>query len=794
MDDIDKTNATIPLTAGSLEDAMAVWDRGDYETAVRLLRPRAVRGDVHAQFTLGFAYEHGDGVPQVADAAMRWYRMAADQGMAAAQHHVGLLYETGNGVTRDYAEALRWFHLAADQDDAYAQCQIGVLYSCGLAVEQDYAEAMRWFRMAADKGNTEAQFRIGALYASGHGVEQDYCEAIRWYRLAADQGFWAAQLNIASMYVEGQGVAQDFTEAKRWYDLADGGGSVAGVDILASTTPAFDHDEDMVKAWEDMLSDAPVGGAAPVDDDVVSAPISELEQVAREGDSKAALALGLALLQSPEQNERAKGTWWIERAAELGLTEAQTRLADLLATKSSLAASRLYGIARNEEVAAWWRAVATATPLRRKQIERGWSVVGPAVAADLAVVPVADLKFEDIPGIGSEAMLSLLRQTAPKDWVWALSLHGCDGSARLRHFVLSHLPEQAARTMMRDILALNDEREPGGYPYADDRIVGRLRNLIDDGEVVLPAALAEDLQTRERELADALGNPLYDFSCRRKEFEAAYGRLARRPSRGAPMSPLDHLVTSRTRSGPLGQQGVHGNDPAPGWYADTLGVQPNTTIRVACSAVGENHLFDFLAGSPPFTRFRLWQVFPFGVRHRFASASLERVVAVEMHAEGKAAMDDALKGLHRAGTIAWWSEAGEPSWIFDGAPLLINAVDLPVVEDTSAPAEPRISDDEEALMAEWAAMAGETPESRAHGAPDDDAFDACLADIRAACDAMKPYEGQAAKEASSSTTAEIIPIAHERLCREVAMKGAICEADLYVKIPRNSRETEDDPA
>ncbi len=121
-----------------------------------------------------------------------------------------------------------------------------------------------------------------------------------------------------------------------------------------------------MKAWEDMLSGAPVGGAAPVDDDVVSVPIFETERAARDGDPKAALALGLALLQSPEQNERAKGTWWIGRAAELGLTEAQTRLADLLATKSSLAASQLYGIARNEEEAAWWRAA--AAPSRRKQI------------------------------------------------------------------------------------------------------------------------------------------------------------------------------------------------------------------------------------------------------------------------------------------------------------------------------------------------------------------------------------------------------------------------------------------
>jgi hypothetical protein len=138
-----------------------------------------------------------------------------------------------------------------------------------------------------------------------------------------------------------------------------------------------------------------------------------------------------------------------------------------------------------------------------------------------------------------------------------------------------------------------------------------------------------------------------------------------------------------------------------------------------------------------------------------------------------------------------WSEAEEPSRIFDGAPLLMKAADLPAIDvEIKIPQELRLDDDDETLMAEWAAIAGETPESRDHDAPDDQAFDACLADIRAACDAMKPYEGQAAKEASSSTTAEIIPLAHERVCRAAATKGAICEADLYVKISEDKDRVE----
>ena len=68
-----------PAWAGYIE-GMAAFERGDYETALRELRPLAEQGDASAQFNLGF------------------------------------MYGTGQGVSQDYAEAARWFRLAAEQD------------------------------------------------------------------------------------------------------------------------------------------------------------------------------------------------------------------------------------------------------------------------------------------------------------------------------------------------------------------------------------------------------------------------------------------------------------------------------------------------------------------------------------------------------------------------------------------------------------------------------------------------------------------------------------------------------
>ena len=101
------------VAAGPLEDAMATYDRGDYQSALRLLYPLADQGNSTAQFTLGSTYDFGWGVPQDWSEAVRWYRMAANQNHPAAQLNLGVMYQEGRGVPRDYVQAHMWLNLAA---------------------------------------------------------------------------------------------------------------------------------------------------------------------------------------------------------------------------------------------------------------------------------------------------------------------------------------------------------------------------------------------------------------------------------------------------------------------------------------------------------------------------------------------------------------------------------------------------------------------------------------------------------------------------------------------------------
>jgi len=208
--------------AGPYEDSIDAHRRGDYATALRLLRPLAEQGNAHAQVDMGIMYLEGSGVTRDFKEAVRWCRLAADQGNAEAQGLLGgIFHDGGDGVTRDYKEAAKWYKLAAAQGDTDAQDNLGaIFYDGGNGVTQDYKEAAKWYRLAAEKGNAHAQLHFGYMSYGGQGVTRDYPEAAKWYRLAADQGDADAQVFLGLMYNEGKGVTQDYREATKWYRLA----------------------------------------------------------------------------------------------------------------------------------------------------------------------------------------------------------------------------------------------------------------------------------------------------------------------------------------------------------------------------------------------------------------------------------------------------------------------------------------------------------------------------------------------------------------------------------------------
>ena len=63
--------------AGPFEDGEMAYVRGDYATALRLLRPFADQGDAIAQSIFGLMYAYGDGVAKDYVQAHMWLNLAA---------------------------------------------------------------------------------------------------------------------------------------------------------------------------------------------------------------------------------------------------------------------------------------------------------------------------------------------------------------------------------------------------------------------------------------------------------------------------------------------------------------------------------------------------------------------------------------------------------------------------------------------------------------------------------------------------------------------------------------------
>lgn len=217
----------------TVKEALAAYDAGDYEKALKLLKPFAEEGDPKAQMLLGSLYDNGDGISYDHAQAATWYKKAATQGHLQAQTLLGEMYLKGRGVEQNEEEGARWMIKAAQQGSMEAQSQTAELYFKGIGVTQSFKEAAKWYRKAAERGNVDAQSMMSMLYSNGQGVVQDFSKAGLWAKKAATQGDPKAQTILGILYSTGQGVPKDLSESYKWLTLAHAAGNAAAQPELA---------------------------------------------------------------------------------------------------------------------------------------------------------------------------------------------------------------------------------------------------------------------------------------------------------------------------------------------------------------------------------------------------------------------------------------------------------------------------------------------------------------------------------------------------------------------------------
>ena len=267
----------LPAAAGDFQKGLAAYDRGDYATALNVLRPLAKQGHAKAQYYLGAMHATGRGVPQDYMEAKNWYRKAAEQGFAKALSSLGFMHMKGLGVPRDNVQAYLWFSLSAALGDKtplkirdqvsrsmrpaqiaesrkltrqwlrsgaeaeffFGQKQSFLDFDISPGNTPDTAKWLKVWRRDAEQGDVMSQRRLGGMYLKGDGVPQDFGQALKWFRKAARQGHPPAQYDLAMMYADGQGIPMDRVSAHLWFSLAVAGGKL-GIYGLAHITNELD--------------------------------------------------------------------------------------------------------------------------------------------------------------------------------------------------------------------------------------------------------------------------------------------------------------------------------------------------------------------------------------------------------------------------------------------------------------------------------------------------------------------------------------------------------------------------
>ena len=92
----------------------------DNEFNLATLEAKAEKGDLEAQYEMGWRHAIGMDVELDDDAAVEWLQRAAAAGHSLAQNNMGARYYSGDGVDQDLKQAYRCFFWAANQGDRKA--------------------------------------------------------------------------------------------------------------------------------------------------------------------------------------------------------------------------------------------------------------------------------------------------------------------------------------------------------------------------------------------------------------------------------------------------------------------------------------------------------------------------------------------------------------------------------------------------------------------------------------------------------------------------------------------------
>ena len=173
---------------------------GYFEDSVYWAEKGIENGCAFSYWILALAYEHGRGVEEDAEKAVKYYQAGADMGEAHCQHSMGCYYLNGTaGVKTDRNKAAELCKKAAEQGYELSMFTLAKAYENGYFGEYDYGKMLEWGEKAAAAGSAEIQYEVAKMYMNEdeNGNMLDKERARYWLKEAADNGYEKAMAMLA---------------------------------------------------------------------------------------------------------------------------------------------------------------------------------------------------------------------------------------------------------------------------------------------------------------------------------------------------------------------------------------------------------------------------------------------------------------------------------------------------------------------------------------------------------------------------------------------------------------------
>eukprot|EP00038_Savillea_parva_P002687 m.116551 g.116551 ORF g.116551 m.116551 type:complete len:928 (-) comp10922_c2_seq2:157-2940(-) len=396
--DLGKEADTEYLVGTWLGQGQGTPDGPDHTAASEYIRRAADQGHGDAAYSYAVMHMRGLGVEKNDDRAVEYLTIAANTGHPSATAILGKMAsrQSVDSKKTDTAKTMKfdeehwsaqypggWTQSpifqscivpAVDNDDVQCNFNLGLLFATGTAQANPNAKtAAQFYRTAAKAGNAKAAFNLALLYEQ-EGVTvfgfDAPSQALHWFRVAASSGLHGAQVALGTMYERGYGMGRpNATAALEWYTVAAEGGQVGAqykVGTMHAQGVGCVRDHSVAEEWfrqaaihnhtEARLVLAVAAEKAGRDTDA----ISWLAPAAESGDATAMHRLGELLARpsatpratsAPERNGKrmhdfSTATYWLQKAAEAGVTGAMMSLADFL--------TRGVGGAKDTDAASTW--------------------------------------------------------------------------------------------------------------------------------------------------------------------------------------------------------------------------------------------------------------------------------------------------------------------------------------------------------------------------------------------------------------------------------------------------------